>query len=134
MAYENYAGTSPVTVPASATGLPRWRFCRLSTAANTQGQAALGTSEVSVFGVIIDGTTGSTVATNITCSVQTGGIAKVSAGAADTLAAGDLVACGTGGKAVPLAAGDYAVGRVVAGSSGAINRVLSISLEPIGTT
>lgn len=131
MAYENYAGSAPVTFPTATTGLARWRFASLSTAGNAQYSVAGGGGAV---GAIIDGTTGSTSANNISVSVQLTGIAKVSA-PASTVGVGQTVTASSLGQAVPVTAGDVAVGLVVAGSSGAAGRILSILLgTPAGST
>ena len=131
MAYENYAGTAPVTFPTATTGLARWRFVSLTTAGNAQYSAAGGAG---CIGVIVDGTTGSTVATNINVSVQVAGIAKVSA-PANTVSVGDSITASSLGQAVPATAGDVVVGVVVAGTSGGAGRILSVMLgTPAGST
>jgi hypothetical protein len=61
------------------------------------------------------------------------GLTKIIA-PASTLSVGDLVASSSVGRADPPAAGEYTVGRIVNGSSGGAGRVLTIALEPIGTT
>lgn len=121
-----------ITVPAS-TGLKQYRFVNLSTAAATQGWAVKPAAGAAALGVITSaGTTGSTVDPGYV-TVQIDGVAKVEA-ASGTLAAGDLVAATTLGQVTALGAGDYAIGRVVSGSSGGANRILSVAILPIGTT
>lgn len=66
-------------------------------------------------------------------SVVVDGVSKVKA-AGSTVAAGDLVASSTVGLAVAVAAGDYTVGRVLAGSSGSTGRVLTVLLQHLGST
>lgn len=131
MAYEHLMGMNPWTATAS-TGLRQYRFVIV----NGSGNAAYPTSTagVAVDGVIRGyGTTGSTSDSQVVSVYPMGSIAMVEA-AASTMAAGDLVQASSVGQAEPLTAGAYCVGRVVAGSSGAANRVLSIRIENIGTT
>lgn len=66
-------------------------------------------------------------------SVMLDGVSKVYA-AGSTLAAGDLCASDSSGRAVPVAAGDYAVGRVISGSSGSTGRILTVALQTLGST
>jgi hypothetical protein len=62
-------------------------------------------------------------------TVQTGGVAKVSAGAAFN--AGVLVASDTNGQAVLATTGEYAMGMAMQ-AAGAINEIVSIRLGPYG--
>ena len=125
MAWESNLG--PNTFIAS-TGLRQFRAVVYSGTA--MGYPSAGAA---IDGVIVsDGTTGSTSASQVV-AVQSYGVAKIEA-SASTLAAGDLCAASSVGYAVPSSAGDYTIGRVVDGSSGAANRVLSVLLLPIGTT
>ena len=127
MAYENLAGTAAVTMDAT-TGLAQYRFV----VAGASG-AAYPTTGAPVAGVLVSsGTTASTAAGQY-CAVQTMGIAKVEA-AASTMAAGNAVVSDSSGRAATAGAGDYRIGTVIDGSSGAAGRVLSIQLESIGTT
>lgn len=88
-----------------------------------------------VTGVLISsGSAGSTDHTVHTGGVvQMGGIAKVEA-EASTLSAGNLFAASTVGRAMPVTAGAFVVGRVLEGSSGGANRVLTVALSPLGTS
>jgi hypothetical protein len=117
-----------VTAPAGSTALAaaQYRFVTL----DGTGKAILpgSTAGPSVFGVLQNKPANTEAA-----SVMINGLSKVKA-TASTLAAGDLCAASSAGFAVPLVAGDYAVGRIVAGSSGGAGRVLTVSIEPIGTT
>jgi hypothetical protein len=45
-----------------------------------------------------------------------------------------MVAVSTAGRCAVTTAGAYTVGKIVGGSSGAANRVLSVRLDNIGTT
>ena len=86
------------------------------------------------LGVLIS--SGSTSSTSIdrVGTVQMTGIAKVEA-SASTLAVGDIVSASSIGQAQPATnAGDFVCGRIVAGSSGGANRILSIALQPLGST
>lgn len=131
MAFENLMGMNAWTADAS-TGMRRYRFIKM----NTDGTVGYpsSTAGVAVDGVIRgEGTTGSTASGQAVAVYPMGSIALVEA-AASTMAVGDLVQASSVGQAEPLTAGAYAVGRVIAGSSGAANRVLSIRIENIGTT
>ena len=127
MAYANLAGTAAVTMDAT-TGLSQYRVV----AAAASG-AAYPTTGAAVAGVLgSSGTTAST-ASGQYCAVQTMGIAKVEA-AASTMSAGDPVVTDANGRAAVAGAGDYRIGTVIDGSSGAVGRVLSVQLLAIGTT
>lgn len=131
MAYEKIGETD--TFPFGSTGLRQYRFVRLSTAGITAPTGS--TVGLSVLGVLISsGTTGSTDASGKVGTVQLTGIAKVEA-SASTLSVGDVVSASTIGQAQPATnAGDFVVGRIVDGSSGAANRILSIALSPLGSS
>lgn len=126
MAWENKSGF--YTLPAS-TGLSQFRFVTV----NTSGNLAYPAAGAPVIGVLVSsGTTGSTDDRQVG-TVQSIGVAKVTA-IASTLAVGDTVAASSIGRAVPSSATDYTVGIVVDGSSGGVGRVMSVALIPIGTT
>ncbi len=127
MAFENSAGTASVTMNAT-TGLSQYRFV----AAGASG-AAYPSAGAAVAGVLVSSGTTSSTASGQYCAVQTMGIAKVVA-AASTMSAGDPVVADANGRAAVAGAGDYRIGTVIDGSSGAIGRVLSVQLQPVGTT
>ena len=130
MAFEIRGKT--VSVPAS-TGLKNFRLVALSTAAATQGWAVKPVAGAPTFGALCaGGTTGGTNSPQYV-TVQVDGVAKVEA-AAGTVAAGDIVSASSLGQVKSLAGGDYAVGMVVFGSSGAAGRIVSVQLLAIGTT
>ena len=91
------------------------------------------TARLAILGVLIS--SGSTASTSVdrVGVVQLTGIAKIEA-ASSTMSVGDPVAISTAGQAVVLSANDFCVGRVVAGSSGGANRILSVFLQPLGST
>ena len=121
------ANQGPNTVDAS-TGLRQWRF--VVNGASSVAYPAVG---VAADGVIVtEGTTGST-ASGQTVGVQSYGIVEIEA-VASTVSRGDLVTASSVGHAVAPASGGYVMGRVVLGSSGALNRRLSVLLLPHGTT
>ena len=130
MAYEMIEDT--ITVPAS-TGLTRYRFVTLSTAAATQGWAVKPTLGGPILGTVFSVTTTGSTRDPQYIPIQTCGIAKVEA-VGGTLAAGDLVQATSIGRAKATTGGSYVVGRVISGSSGSTGRILSIQLTPIGTT
>jgi len=114
-----------VTSPAGADlSTSQFRFVTI----NGNGQAVIASTGAPVFGVLQNKPKLGQAA-----SIMVDGISKMVA-PASTLSAGDLVAVGANGQPAPLAAGNYAVGRVVRGSSGGAGRILSVSIEPIGTT
>jgi hypothetical protein len=64
-----------------------------------------------------------------------GHIAKVEAEASTGLVTGALVSASTVGRAQPATnAGDFVVGRVISGSTGAANHIVTVALFPIGST
>ena len=115
------------TLPAS-TGLKQFRFVSMS--GTSLAYPAKGAAVVGV--TYSGGTTGSTRDPQYLTVVDRG-IVKVEA-LTSTLAAGDLCSASSVGYAIPSTAGAYAVGRVVAGSSGGTGRVLSVQLLAVGTT
>ena len=126
---ENLNGMTPFTMTAS-TGLRQYR----AVAVNTSGVAAEPTAGASIVGVIRHLTESTASGHTPTVALYTNGmIAKMEA-TASTVAVGDNVQVSTAGEAIALASGGYAIGTVVAGSSGAANRILSVLLAPIGTT
>lgn len=123
MAYE-IPGKS-ISLEAS-TDLSAYQFHFVTTDAN--GQAALPANGASVLGVLQNKPTAGEAA-----SIVIDGVSKVIA-AGSTVSAGDLVQASSVGRAIALGAGGYAVGRVLYGSSGSTGRVLTVALQPIGTT
>lgn len=128
MAYEIESQIYPFE--GGSTALAQYTFVAMSsTRTNTVVAPAAGAA---VIGVMVSDYPSSTELYKAV-SVQTAGIAKVSA-PASTVSFGDLVSASTAGQVKALGAGDYAVGRVVDGSSGGAGRILSVLLMPIGTT
>lgn len=123
MAYEipGHAFTLEASTDLSAF---QYRFVTV----DTDGNAALAGDGAPVIGVLQNKPTEGQAA-----SIHGTGISKVKA-AGSTVAKGDLVASSSVGYAVALGAGDYAVGRVIEGSSGSTGRVLTVLLQSIGTT
>jgi hypothetical protein len=126
MAYEIPDQGQLYTLPAS-TGLigKQFRFVVV----NGSGQAELPAVGVAVAGVLQN----TPEVANDACTVLGAGISIVEA-AGSTVAVGDLVSASSIGRAKAVGAGEYAVGRVVFGSSGSTGRYLSVRLESIGTT
>lgn len=114
-----------VTVPAGSTSLVQYTFVTLS----TSGRALVASNGASVFGVLQN----KPDLTGEAASVMINGISKVKAHGS-TVAAGDLISASSIGYVAALSAGDYAVGRVVSGSSGSTGRILTVAIEPVGTT
>lgn len=130
MAYEKVGETDTFTL---STGIRQYRFVRLNASTGLQYPSG-STVGLAVLGVLIS--SGSTSSTSIdrVGTVQLTGIAKVEA-AASTLAVGDVVSASSIGQAQPATnAGDFVVGRIVAGSSGASNHIVSVALSPLGST
>lgn len=111
-----------VTLEASTT-LTQYTFVTV----DANGKAGKPVDGGTVFGVVQNKPTGGQAA-----SIMINGLTKILC-SASTLSAGDLVSTTTAGRAVPWATTEYAIGRVVFGSSGS-TRYMTISLEPIGTT
>lgn len=109
--------------PTTSTGLVRYQFGSIS----TSGQVIAGTSNNQPFGVVQDGTTGSTRQPRAV-SLMLYGISKLKLDTATTVGVGQLVAASTIG-AVGLAAEDIAAGLIVEGTSGGANRIVSILLS-----
>ncbi len=112
-----------VTVPASTT-IVQYTFVDIG----TDGRLIAPTSGAAVFGVLQNKPTEDQAGT-----VMLNGISKVLTDAT-TMSVGDLVATSTAGYAVDLAATDFAIGRVVAGTSGSTGRVMTIQISAMGTT
>lgn len=127
MAYENQG--NPLSLPAS-TGLRQYRAVRMHP---TTGKVGYPTAAVGapIVGVITDGGTTRTTNANQVASIQWGGIVKMEA-EASTLHAGSWCCTSTNGRVLKWATGQYTIGQVVAGSSGAANRILSVMLLPVG--
>ena len=115
-----------ITLPASAD-LSAKQFTFVTV--NASGQVASPADGASVIGVLQNKPT----AAGQGASVMINGVSKVKA-AGSTLAAGDLCATSTSGRATTVGAGEYSIGRIIAGSSGSTDRILTVNLEPIGTT
>lgn len=125
MAWNTNQGPNTFT---ASTGLRQWRAV-----VNGASVVAYPAAGAPVDGVIVsEGSTGSTDASQVV-AVQSYGVVQIEA-SASTLSKGDLCAASSVGYAVPSSAGDYVIGRVVSGSSGAANRRVSVLLLPIGTT
>lgn len=115
-----------------STGLRQFRAVTM-TGSEKVGYPAVGNP---IIGILVDqGTTGvaAAAAARRRVSVCMGGIAKIEA-PGSTLAAGDQWSASSVGHARAVAAGHYVCGYVIAGSSGSTNRILTVSIQPIGTT
>lgn len=133
MAYEKVEQT--ITLDIVSTGVRQFRFV---THDSTSGVDLPNASTVGapVTGVLISsGTTGSTDASRSYGVVQTAGVAKVEAEASTKLVLGALVSASSVGRAQPATnAGDFVVGRVVSGSTGAANHIVSVHLLTLGSS
>lgn len=114
-----------VTFPAGSTSLEQFTFVGM----NTSGQVVVATNGAPIVGVLQNKPT----LVGQAASVMTDGISKVKAHGS-TVSVGDLVTASSAGYVAAAAAGEYVVGRVVSGSSGSTGRVLSVDIQPIGTT
>lgn len=122
MAYE-IPGKTITLVASTDLSAHQWHF--VSSTGSLANHAGDG---VPVLGVLQNKPSEGQAAT-----IMLDGVSKVYA-AGSTLAAGDLCASDSSGRAVPVAAGEYAVGRVIEGSSGSTGRILTVALQPVGTT
>jgi len=116
-----------VTVAAS-TDLSALQFRFMTLDSNGEAAVPAG-STAPIYGVLQNKPN----AQGIAASIMVNGISKMRP-TASTLSVGDLVASSTSGEPIPVAGGDFTVGRVVRGSSGSTGRIISVQLEPIGTT
>lgn len=112
-----------VNFPCITTGLARYRFVAISTAGNVQ-YPSLGAPCV---GVLQIGTT-HTTRDPVVAPVMISGVSKVSVASQSTVGVGQVVAASSRGSIVPSTVGSYVVGQVIAGTSGAANRVISVLL------
>lgn len=100
-----------LTFPA-ATGLPAYRFVKLSSA----GNATLTAAGNNAIGVTRTGTT-HTTADDQYVSVVVSGVALVAASASTKITAGSYVTASSVGWAVPSTAGDFTNGVLCHGAS-----------------
>lgn len=123
MAYE-IPGHAITLAASSDLSSYQYRFV----VANGDGTCSLAGAGVAVTGVLQNKPTAGQAA-----SIVVDGVSKVKA-QGSTVAAPDVIASSTVGMVAALSAGDYAVGRIIGGSSGSTGRVLTVLLQPIGTT
>jgi hypothetical protein len=114
------------TLVASSSGgdSDRYRFVSVSTA----GQATHPSSGAAAIGVLQN----QPKTENDMATVMVSGVSKVKLNAASTVGVPDLVAVSTDGEVIALAAGDAAVGRIVAGTSGGAGRIVSVLIGSVG--
>ncbi len=125
MAYEipGFAFTLPASADLSTS---QYSFVEVDTA----GEVALpATTATAILGVLQNKPTVQGQA----ASIMVNGISKITA-PASTVAEGDIIQASTLGQAVAHATGGNAVGRIVSGSSGGAGRVLSVLIQPFGST
>ena len=127
MAFEHQL-TPPWSRPANSTGMRPRRFVTV----NTSEYAQYPANGAAAAGVSVTGSTGSTKDQQ-PIGILSFGVARVEA-LTGALKAGAQCKATSVGYASSLSAGDYAVGLVVAGSTGGTGRVLSVLVYPIGTT
>lgn len=118
-----------ITLPCATTGLARYRFVNVSTAGRVIYTVASGPS----IGVLQDGTTASTVDPTAV-SVMISGVSKVAVSTASTCGVGEVVAVTSRGSVKPAVAAAYAAGQIVAGTSGAAGRVVSVLIAGVGNS
>ena len=116
-----------VTFPTTSTGIARHRFVNVSTSGNLIYTVVNGNA----VGVTQDGTTHSTNQPTA-LPVMISGISKLHVSTASTVGVGQTIAASSRGSAVPAAAASYAVGKVVAGTSGGAGRYVSVLIQPVG--
>ena len=118
----------PISAPFASTGIRQFRGVVIGASGIT-----LPTAGQPITGVLISsGTTGSTDATGKVGTIQIAGVAKMEAEASTAVKAGALVVASSVGHA-STGTGSR-IGRVVSGSSGAVNRIVSVHLQPLGST
>ena len=121
-----------ITLPASTTVLSTtavdYQFRCVTV--NASGQATFASVlGQSIVGVMQNKPTVSGEA----CSIMINGVTKVQA-AGSTVSAGQLVASSTLGMVQATTSSVYVIGRILSGSSGSTGRILTMAIEPIGTT
>ena len=117
-----------ISLPCATTGIRQYAFVNISTAGNVIAPTANGP----VIGVSQTGTTGSTVDPK-SITVMINGVSKLAGSTASTCGVGEIVAATTAGGVKPMAAASVPAGRIIAGTSGAVNRVLSV-LFPVAAS
>ncbi len=128
MAYEKIGITDTYTL---STGIRQYRGVRLTSTGIAYPSGS--TARLACLGILISSGSTSSTSVDRVGTVQITGIAKIEA-ASSTLSKGDAYAVSTAGQAVEVTATDFAMGRVVAGSSGGANRILSVTIQPLGST
>jgi hypothetical protein len=100
---------------------------------DSSGHAVLPSSTGNVLpdGVLYGRTSTTSAAGSQAVPVAIGGIVKVRM-AASTLDAGDFVASSTAGMGIAPTTDSYTAGRIVRGSSGGVNRVVSVNFFKTG--
>ena len=129
MATEKLNGMAPYSLVAASTGLAAYRAVTV----NSAGKAAYPTLGQPIVGVLRTGSTHSTRDDQVCEVYPLGSIAKMNA-VGTTIAAGDYVQATSVGRAKATTGGSYRIGQVIAGSSGAAGRILSVLISNIGTT
>lgn len=118
-----------VSLPCISTGIGQYKFVDISTAGNVIRPTANGQT----IGVSQTGTTGSTVDPK-SITVMISGISKLAGSTASTCGVGEVVAATTLGGIKPMTAAAIPAGRIIAGSSGAANRVLSVLIASVSAS
>lgn len=133
MAYEKITNAATDTYPFASTGIRSKRFVALSTAGLTYPNAS--TIGGRIIGVLISsGTTGSTDCSRKVGTVQVNDVARVEAESSTALVVGALVSASSVGRVqTSTNTGDHIVGQLVDGSTGGVNRVVSVQLGHQGT-
>lgn len=115
-----------ISFPTTSTGIGQYRAVNISTSGNVIYTASNGPN----IGVTQAGSTGSTTPPN-TLPVMVSGVSKLAGATASTVGVGEIIANTSIGKAKPMAAASYPLGKVVAGTSGGAGRVLSVLLAGV---
>lgn len=134
MAWSN--DTNLITLPFQSTGIRQYRAVVADAATGVDYPNGSTANLQPITGVLISsGTTGSTDASAKYGTIQIAGVAKIEA-ASSTLAAGNLCSASTLGQVTPASTAGVVIGRVIDGSSGGANRVLSVHISQVvhGTT
>ena len=127
MAWENY--NLSISLPCS-TGVRPYRAVKMGASA-----LAYPANGGAIDGIVLPpGTTGSTESPQtVSICGQAGAVVKMEA-LSSTLSIGDMVIATSVGLAGAVAAGKNGIGRIVDGSSGGTNRIVSVLLQPWGSS
>lgn len=119
-------GQTIVSLPCNTTGLKPYKFVTV----DASGYVTYPANAAGAIGILQGGTTGST---NVPVGVPVAiaGISKLAISTASTVGAPDLVMSSSVGSALAMTAAGVVSGKIVRGSSGGANRVVSVLIAGV---